>query len=138
MSRSSAASSSSSISPSSSRIWAASSSSLSEPSSFISASTAEATLSRTKRMPPTRRLSMMIMAWSLRFRGPFQLEADVDEVVRRPGAGVLEDQVLVAGIDLLDLGVEVGLAVAGHQEGGVEDHLVADRLVGARGHGDAA
>src|SRR4029077_19124005 len=117
----------------------ASSSSRSDPSSFISSSTAVAILSKTNLRTPIRRLSRMIIrSFSFGVRSPLQLQADVDEVVGGPGAGVLEDQVLVARVDLLDRGVEVGLAGAGDQEGAVEDHLVADRLVGARGDADAA
>src|SRR5687768_16233693 len=64
----------------------------------------------------------------------FELEADVDEVVGRPRAGVFEGELaLVLGGDLLDLRVELLLAVALDEEGGVHDHLVADGLVGARG-----
>src|SRR6185369_6378710 len=58
-----AANSSSSISPSSKRIWVARSSSRRLPSSFISLSTTVASLSRTKRIPPTRRLSRMTAIW---------------------------------------------------------------------------
>src|SRR5918993_823790 len=63
-----------------------------------------------------------------------QFEADVDEVVGGPRARVLEGELaLVLGGDVFDLVVELGLAVALDEEGGVHDHLVADGLVGARG-----
>src|SRR5690606_40881318 len=65
-----------------------------------------------------------------------QLQLDIDEVVRWPGAGVFEgEQVLVAQGDLLHRLVESLLAVALDEEGGVQDHAVADRLVGAGGDG---
>src|SRR5438045_9096472 len=77
---------------------------------------------------------------NLKFSGrplaAFELEADVDEVVGRPRACVLEGELaLVLGCDLFDLGVELLLAVALDEEGRVHDHLVADGLVRARGHG---
>src|SRR5687768_14500244 len=91
-------------------------------------------------MPPISILSMMITTAPalIAALGALQLEPDVDEVVRRPRARVLERQLLVARVDLLDLRVERRLLLAGDQEGAVEDHLVADRLVGARGHADVA
>src|SRR5437868_1010222 len=64
----------------------------------------------------------------------FELEADVDEVVGRPGACVLEEELaFVLGGDLFDVGVELLFAVALDEEGGVHNHLVADGLIGARG-----
>src|SRR2546423_15070355 len=80
---------------------------------------------------------------NLKFSGrplaAFELEADVDEVVGRPGACVLEGELaLVLGCDLFDLGVELLLAVALDEEGRVHNHLVADGLVRARGHSRVA
>src|SRR5437588_8952731 len=64
----------------------------------------------------------------------FELEADMDEVVGRPGACVLEEELaFVLGGDLFDVSVELSLAFALDEEGGVHNHLVADGLVGARG-----
>src|SRR5436305_105020 len=80
---------------------------------------------------------------NLKFSGralaAFEFQPDVDEVVGRPGSRVLEGELaLVLRGDLLDDGVELLLAVALDEEGGVHDHLVADGLVGARGHGRVA
>src|SRR5687768_13458212 len=68
-----------------------------------------------------------------------ELEADVHEVVRRPRSRVEERQlVLVLFRDLGDLIVEGPGLVTLHEERGVHDHLVADRLVRARGDGRVA
>src|SRR6476661_8535709 len=59
-----------------------------------------------------------------------QLQLDVHEVVRWPGARVLEaQQVLVLAADFLDPLVEGGFLRSVDQEGSVQDHQVADRLV---------
>src|SRR5439155_17123214 len=80
------------ISPNSSRIWAASSSSRKRESSFNSASTAAATLPSTNLIPEASILSMISIR--LLLLRPLQLEADVDEVVRRPGPRVLEGELV--------------------------------------------
>src|SRR6202022_2940405 len=92
------------ISPSSSRIWAASSSSRSRESSFSSASTAAATLSSTTLIPAASILSMISIR--LLLLRPLQLEADVDEVVRRPRPRVLEGELVESRADLLHALVE--------------------------------
>src|SRR5687768_6045577 len=71
--------------------------------------------------------------WSVR---SFQLELDVDEVVRRPRAGILEgEDILVFPADVLHPLVERRFLLAIHEECGVEDHAVADRLVAPAGDG---
>src|SRR4051812_46593812 len=70
--------------------------------------------------------------------GAFELQPDVDEVVGRPRAGVLEGELLVLLPDLLDLRVERLLHFARDQEGSVHDHAVADRLVRPRRDRDIA
>jgi hypothetical protein len=60
---------------------------------------------------------------------PLQLEAYIHEVVRRPGAGELERQLVVALPDFLDASVERLLHGARNEKGGVHDHPVADRFV---------
>src|SRR4029079_19210221 len=134
------------ISSSSRRICASSRRSRSTLSSFSSVSTAAAILSSTKRTPERIRLSMIstVSTPNAECRmlkrhlsmGAFELEADVDEVVRRPGTGVLEGQLLVLLPDLLDPRVERLLHLARDEKGGVHDHAVADRLVRARGDRD--
>src|SRR5205814_1573879 len=67
---------------------------------------------------------------NLKFSGralaAFELEADVDEVVGRPRACVLEGELaFVLGGYLFDLGVELLLAFALDEEGRVHNHLVA-------------
>src|SRR5207253_715167 len=89
------ANSSSVISPSSSRIWAASSSSRRRESSFSSASTAAAILPSTNLIPPRSILSTI--SKRLLLLRPLQLQADVDEVIRRPGPRVLEGELVEAG-----------------------------------------
>src|SRR2546430_12646532 len=61
--------------------------------------------------------------------------AYVHKIVRRPWTGVFELQALsVFFRDLVDHGVELRFAIALDQESGIHNHLVADRLVIARGH----
>src|SRR4051812_13691785 len=110
------------ISPSSTRICASSRRSRNTVSSFISVSTAAATLSSTKRTPEMMSESMMSIAVGL--VRALQLEADVDEVVGRPGAGVLERQLVVLLADFLDPSVERQLHLARHEERGVHDHAI--------------
>ena len=137
------ANSSSVISPSSSRICAASSSSRRTVSSFSSASTAwrRACRGHEAQTPPMSsdvsdaiERSIAALTYVTPLSRALQLQPDVDEVVGRPGARVLEGQLVVPGADLLHLRVEGRLLLARHQEGGVHDHLVADGLVGAGGH----
>src|SRR5439155_9453592 len=134
MSSSKTANSSSVISPSSTRICAARSCSRSAVSSFSSVSAAAATLSSTNRMLPIKRESRMNIA-SMR---PLELQPDVDEVVGRPRAGVLERQLLVLLADFLDARVERLFLVARDEERRVHDHPVADRLVRSRRDRDVA
>src|SRR4051812_44500777 len=69
----------------------------------------------------------------------FEFQTYVDEVVGRPRARVLEGELaLVARGYLFNFGVELLLAVALDEEGGVHNHLVADGLVRARGDGRVA
>src|SRR4051812_21959567 len=139
MSASSVSNSSWVISPSSTCICAASRRSRSAVSSFISVSTAAATLSSTNRMPPISSVSMISMGSASRpLVGALQFQPDVDEVVRRPRSGVLEREPLVLLPDLLDPRVERLLHLASDQERGVHNHAVANRLVRARGDRDAA
>ena len=151
MSASNTSNSSSVISPSSTRICAASSCSRSAVSSFslrldgrgdlveheadaadqerVDDDHGESTPNAT---PNSKKTHDRTSLWRLKFElsvRPLQLEADVDEVVRRPGPRVLEGQLVVARADVLDARVEGLLGVARDQEGGVHDHPVADRLV---------
>src|SRR5262249_32888236 len=67
----------------------------------------------------------------------FELELDVDEVVRRPGAGVLERQeIIVAVADAAHALVELFAARALDQERRVHDHAITDDLVAAARDGD--
>src|ERR1051326_2641352 len=116
------------MSPSSSCICASSSCSRRPLSSCDSASAAATILSSTNRRLPISNESRMNTSRA------FELEPDVDEVVGRPGPGVLEGQLVEAARDCLPFGVGPLLLVAGDQERGVHDHLVADRLVDARRH----
>src|SRR5437763_10932635 len=96
-------------SPSSSRSWAASSSSRRRESSFSSASTAAAILPRTNRIPPASMRSTI--SKGLLLLGPLELQADVDEVVRRPWPRVLERQLVEPRADLLHALIERQLLV---------------------------
>src|SRR5882672_8475916 len=83
------------------------------------------------------------MGWDVGNQGlvlssSFELEANIDEVIRRPRPCVLESQLVEARRDLLDALVERRLLVAQDEECRVHDHLVADRPVDARRHGDVA
>src|SRR4051794_27534273 len=74
---------------------------------------------------------------SLPSDGFLELPLDVHEVVRRPGARVLEgEQVLVLAAHLAHALVELLAATAVHEEGGVEDHAITDHLVAAARDGD--
>src|SRR3954466_6544297 len=72
-------------------------------------------------------------------RSALELEADVHEVIRRPRASVAEVQTVSEALgDAVHGGVELGFAVALDQECCVHDHLLANRLVVARGHAHVA
>src|SRR5262245_26339253 len=128
-------------SPSSTRICASSSCSRSFVSSLNSVSTAAAILSNTNRRPPTSSESRMNIVnrqsaidnqhWLV---GSFQLEADVDEVIGRPGTRKLERQPLVTLPDILDPCVERLLETARDEERRIHDHPIANRLVRSRRH----
>ncbi len=59
-----------------------------------------------------------------------QLQSYIDEVVRRPGTGVLEFQALAIlfgdGVDRL---IEFGLTIAFYQKSRIHDHFIADWLI---------
>src|SRR5688572_92555 len=130
--------SSSESSPISRRISASSSCSRRAVSSFISASAAVTTVLITHRRPEIISESSRNTGSSLMLARALQLQADVDEVVRWPGSGVLEGQLVEARRDFLDAAVERLFLVALDEERGVHDHLVADRAVDARRHRDVA
>src|SRR5947209_191470 len=65
-----------------------------------------------------------------------QREANVDEVVRRPRPGVAERQApFIATCDLVHAPVETLGVRALDEEGRIQDHPLADRLVQLRRHG---
>ena len=63
------------------------------------------------------------------FSRSFQLEPDVDEVVRRPWPCVFERQLVELARDRLHFRIEGLFLIAGNQERRVHDHLVPDGLV---------
>src|SRR4030095_386324 len=95
-------------------------------SACASASAARTTLSSTNLRPPTSRESRISIASS--GLCSLKLEPDVHEVVRRPGAGVPERELVEATGNRLDPGRERALLVARYEERRVHDHVVADRL----------
>src|SRR6185312_13520248 len=107
-------------------------SSLTAESSVSSSSTARRTLSSVHMVPshgPVNGASRIDDSSPMLVR-LLQLELDVDEVVRRPGPGVLEHkQVLEAPAQLLHDFVECPLAGAVDQKRGVQDHAIANDLV---------
>src|SRR5579885_1047523 len=137
--------SSSEMSPVSTAICSSSSSSLTALSSISSCSAMVTTCLRHQRMPATgpvigrrSRRSMISIQARRRHHGAFaralQLEPNVDEVVWRPRARIAEGQPAFVFLgDLLHAAVELFGLLALHQEGRVEDHLVADGLAGSRG-----
>src|SRR4029079_752104 len=69
--------------------------------------------------------------------GFLELQLDVHEVVRRPRTGVLErQQLVVAAAHFFSLVVEQALLRAVDEEGGVQNHAVANDLVAAARDGD--
>src|SRR5713226_301233 len=79
------------------------------------------------------------MPWNLGRRlRPLELQTDVDEVVRRPRACVLERELLVLGGNPLDAVIECAFLVPRYEERPVENHLVADGLVDAGGYRDVS
>src|SRR5262249_3811043 len=144
-SRSISAKWSSVISPSSRCISAASNCSRSVVSSFISASAAVVTVLRTQEMPSIiseSRRNIDVQRWTVRsalmLASALQFQSDVDEVVRRPRARVLEGQLVESGRDFLDAAIERQLLIALDEERGVHDHLVANRPDDARGNRNIA
>src|SRR5262245_60803624 len=77
--------------------------------------------------------SFPIPNYAARLRA-LEFQPYVDEVIRRPRAGVLEGEALEPSGDGFDLRVESGFLIARDEERGVHDHLVADRLVDSRRH----
>src|SRR5579862_2035099 len=67
----------------------------------------------------------------------FQLQTNIDKVVRRPWAGVLEVQAIAKLLGhAIDRGIKFGLAISLQQKCRIHDHLVANRFVVARGDTD--
>src|SRR5690606_99797 len=136
--------SSSSMAPISSSIWSASISSLIRSSSVSSLCATPSTCRRensTSAFGPVtgqnRRCFRMPRASPPRSARALELELDVHEVVGRPGPRVLEgQQALVALAQPAHRLVELVLARPLDEEGGVQDHAVADELVRLAGHGE--
>src|SRR3954462_13541522 len=117
------------MSPSSRRIWSSMSDSFTGVSSTSSSSTTRCTLPSVHLMPATGPVTgqktIVLRSPTLapvRSAGFFALDLDVDEVVRRPRACVLDrEPVLIVPAPLVHALVEVLAAAAIHEEGGVED-----------------
>src|SRR5436190_14943979 len=129
-----AANSSSVMSPISRCISASSRRPRKAESSFSSASAAVTTVCRVQRMPAIINESSRNTSAMSVLSGPFELEPDVDEVVRGPRPRVLERELVEMGGDLLDAAIERLLLIALYEERGVHDHLVADGPVHPRCH----